>query len=176
MGTTGSGWVNERIAQPPEYLYDGDSAEVAFQYSYLPSWISFLTEGKASEAGRALYDAVRAHWSQLPADSRPRLLVAGESLGSYAVEQAFPGGVDQLTTETGGALLVGPTPDNPLRKTTPAGGRPAAPSGGPSTRTAAPCASPSRPPTSRSPTRPGRSPGWSTCRTAATLSCGGSPR
>ncbi|MFG2697262.1 alpha/beta-hydrolase N-terminal domain-containing protein [Kitasatospora sp. NPDC048407] len=47
--------------------------------------------------------------------------------------------------------------------------------GGPSTRTAAPCASPSRPPTSRCPARPGRSPGWATCRTAATPWCGGSP-
>ncbi|MFD7641494.1 alpha/beta hydrolase [Kitasatospora sp. NPDC059795] len=127
MGTTGSGWVNERIAQPPEYLYDGDSAEVAFQYSYLPSWISFLTEGEATDAGRALYDAVHAHWSQLPADSRPRLLVAGESLGSYAVERAFPDGVDQLAAETGGALLVGPTPDNPLRRTITDGRAPGSP-------------------------------------------------
>ncbi|ROR35512.1 alpha/beta hydrolase [Kitasatospora cineracea] len=117
LGTTGSGWVNERIARPVEYLYDGDSAEVAFQYSYLPSWISFLTEGEATDAGKALYDAVHAHWSQLPADSRPRLMVAGESLGSYATERAFPGGVEQLTGQTGGALLVGPTPDNPLRET-----------------------------------------------------------
>ncbi|MGW4804155.1 alpha/beta hydrolase [Kitasatospora sp. NPDC004272] len=117
LGTTGSGWVNEKIATPVEYLYGGDSAEVAFQYSYLPSWISFLTEGEATDAGRALYDAVHARWSQLPADSRPRLMVAGESLGSYATELAFPGGVEQLTGQTGGALLVGPTPDNPLRET-----------------------------------------------------------
>ncbi|MFD7732131.1 alpha/beta hydrolase [Kitasatospora phosalacinea] len=117
LGTTGSGWVNERIAKPVEYLYGGDSAEVAFQYSYLPSWISFLTEGEATDAGKALYDAVHARWSQLPADSRPRLMVAGESLGSYATERAFPGGVEQLTGQTGGALLVGPTPDNPLRET-----------------------------------------------------------
>ncbi|MFC8723336.1 alpha/beta-hydrolase family protein, partial [Kitasatospora sp. NPDC057198] len=116
LGTTGSGWVNEGIAAPVEYLYDGDSAEVALQYSYLPSWLSFLTEGEATDAGKALYDAVHAHWSQLPADSRPRLMVAGESLGSYATERAFPGGVEQLTGQTGGALLVGPTPDNPLRE------------------------------------------------------------
>ncbi|WP_033258311.1 MULTISPECIES: alpha/beta-hydrolase family protein [Kitasatospora] len=116
LGTTGSGWVNEKIAKPVEYLYDGDSAEVAYQYSYLPSWISFLTEGEATDAGQALYDAVRARWSQLPAASRPRLMVAGESLGSYATERAFPGGVPQLTEQTGGALLVGPTPDNPLRE------------------------------------------------------------
>ncbi|GAA2264940.1 alpha/beta hydrolase [Kitasatospora cystarginea] len=117
VSTTGTGWVNERIATPPEYMYGGDSALVAMQYSYLPSWVSFLAEGEATEAGLALIDAVRTRWAQLPADARPRLLVAGESLGSYATERAFPGGVAQLVREVDGALLVGPTPDNPIRRT-----------------------------------------------------------
>ncbi|MFB7669224.1 alpha/beta hydrolase [Kitasatospora sp. NPDC056138] len=117
ISTTGTGWVNERIAKPPEYMYGGDSALVAMQYSYLPSWVSFLAEGEASDAGVALIDAVRARWSQLPADTRPRLLVAGESLGSYATERAFPDGVAQLAQRVDGALLVGPTPDNPIRRT-----------------------------------------------------------
>ncbi|GAA1166684.1 putative membrane protein [Kitasatospora gansuensis] len=116
VSTTGSGWVNEQIATPPEYLYGGDSALVAMQYSYLPSWISFLTEGEASDAGAALIDAVHAHWSTLPADHRPKLLVAGESLGSYATERAYPDGIAGLASRTDGALLVGPTPDNPIRR------------------------------------------------------------
>ena len=38
------------------------------QYSYLPSWISFLVDGpKAAEAGTALNEAVHAWWSRLPA-------------------------------------------------------------------------------------------------------------
>ncbi|MER5866429.1 alpha/beta-hydrolase family protein [Kitasatospora sp. NPDC002040] len=115
ISTTGSGWVNEQVATPPEYLYDGDSALVAMQYSYLPSWISFLTEGEAADAGAALIDAVHAHWATLPADRRPKLLVAGESLGSYATERAYPSGVGGLAGGTDGALLVGPTPDNPIR-------------------------------------------------------------
>ena len=52
------------------------------QYSYLPSWISYLVDqSKAREAGRALFDAVYDPWSKLPAGQRPRLFVAGESLG-----------------------------------------------------------------------------------------------
>ncbi|MGK4578906.1 alpha/beta hydrolase [Kitasatospora sp. HPMI-4] len=127
ISTTGTGWVNERIAKPPEYMYGGDSALVAMQYSYLPSWVSFLTEGEASDAGVALIDAVRTRWAQLPADARPRLLVAGESLGSYATERAFPGGVAQLAREVDGALLVGPTPDNPIRRTVTDGRDPGSP-------------------------------------------------
>ncbi|MFJ8042509.1 alpha/beta hydrolase [Kitasatospora sp. NPDC096147] len=114
--TTGSGWVNEQIAKPPEFMYDGDSAVVAMQYSYLPSWISFLTEAEAADAGTALIDAVHERWARLPADARPRLLVAGESLGSYATERAYPAGVAELARQVDGALLVGPTPDNPIRR------------------------------------------------------------
>ncbi len=45
----------------------GDSAIVAIQYSYLPSWISYLVDQKeAREAGRDLFDAVYERWSTLP--------------------------------------------------------------------------------------------------------------
>ncbi|WP_201776357.1 alpha/beta hydrolase [Streptacidiphilus carbonis] len=114
ISTTGSGWINQNIANPLEYMYDGDSALVAIQYSYLPSALSVLTEDEAAHAGRALFDAVYARWSSLPAASRPKLLLAGESLGSYATERAFDGSLDELTSRSGGALLLGPTADNPL--------------------------------------------------------------
>jgi len=116
MSTTGSGWINENVATPLEYMYGGDSAMVAIQYSYLPSWISFLTESEATDAGRALYTAVYDHWRSLPADHRPKLLLAGESLGSYATEQAFEGSLARIASSGAtGVLLVGPTPDNPIR-------------------------------------------------------------
>src|SRR5436305_6273200 len=35
--TTGTGWVDQRSVVPLEYLYNGDTALVALQYSYLPS-------------------------------------------------------------------------------------------------------------------------------------------
>ena len=53
----------------------GDSAIVSIQYSYLPSWISYLVDQKeAREAGRALFDAVYDRWSQLSIDDRPKLI------------------------------------------------------------------------------------------------------
>ncbi|WP_371478605.1 alpha/beta hydrolase [Kitasatospora sp. NBC_00315] len=114
MATTGSGWINAQASTPLEYMYAGDSAMVAIQYSYLPSWVSVLTEDEATDAGRALFDAVHAKWATLPAGDRPRLVVYGESLGSFATEKAFDGRLDRLAAETEGALLVGPTFDNPI--------------------------------------------------------------
>ena len=112
--TTGSGWVDPALVDSFEYLTGGDSATVAVQYSYLPSWISYLVDqSKAREAGRALFDAVYGAWSQLPPQGRPRLLVAGESLGSFGGEAAFSGeyGLHNLTA---GALFAGPPNFNTL--------------------------------------------------------------
>ncbi|MEU6881853.1 alpha/beta-hydrolase family protein [Streptomyces sp. NPDC046712] len=106
-GTTGTGWVNPNVAEPLEYMYEGDTAIVAVQYSYLPSWVSFLVDKeKAGQATRELVRAVRARLNALPAADRPRLLVTGESLGAYAVEASFDG-PDDLLARTDGALLLG---------------------------------------------------------------------
>ncbi|WP_196942873.1 alpha/beta hydrolase [Streptomyces sclerotialus] len=112
--TTGSGWVDPAAVDSFEYLSGGDSATVAIQYSYLPSWISYLVDqSKAREAGRALFDAVYDDWSKLPADSRPRLFVAGESLGSFGGETAFSGEYD-LRNRTSGTMFTGPPHFNTL--------------------------------------------------------------
>ena len=112
--TTGSGWVDPALADTFEYLSGGDCATVAIQYSYLPSWISYLVDqSKAREAGRALFDAVYGRWAQLPAGQRPRLFVAGESLGSFGGEAAFSGEYD-LSNRTAGALFAGPPNFNTL--------------------------------------------------------------
>ncbi|MFI6317007.1 alpha/beta hydrolase [Nonomuraea sp. NPDC050556] len=114
MGTTGTGWVNENVADALEYLRGGDTAMVAMQYSYLPSWVSFLVDRtKAAQAGTALVHAVHARWAALPAGDRPKLVLFGESLGSYAAEAAFTDVTDVLAT-VDGALLVGPPNMNPI--------------------------------------------------------------
>src|SRR5215471_15857130 len=57
--TTGSGWVVPALVDSFEYLSGGDCATVAIQYSYLPSWISYLVDkSKALAAGQAMFDAV----------------------------------------------------------------------------------------------------------------------
>jgi uncharacterized membrane protein len=112
--TTGSGWVDPALIDSFEYLSGGDASSVAIQYSYLPSWISYLVDqSKAREAGRALFDAVYEHWLALPQDRRPKLYVAGESLGSFGGETAFSGEYD-LRNRTAGTLFVGPPNFNTL--------------------------------------------------------------
>ncbi|MFC4062223.1 alpha/beta hydrolase [Planomonospora corallina] len=105
--TTGTGWVDPRAADTLEYMYGGDSALVSMQYSYLPSWVSFLADtGRARAAGRELFNQVYDRWSRLPATGRPKLLVFGESLGAFGAETAFSGD-DDLRNRTDGALFVG---------------------------------------------------------------------
>jgi uncharacterized membrane protein len=112
--TTGSGWVDPALVDSFEYLSGGDCATVAIQYSYLPSWISYLVDqAKALAAGRALFDAVYGAWAKLPQSQRPKLFVAGESLGSFGGEAAFTGEND-LANRTNGALFAGPPNFNTL--------------------------------------------------------------
>ncbi|MET9028115.1 alpha/beta hydrolase [Nocardia sp. NPDC004168] len=112
--TTGTGWVNSLAASALEYMYDGDTAIVATQYSYLPSVLSFLADrSKAAAAGRDLFDAVYQHWTARPPQARPKLLVYGESLGSQGSEAAFDGLAD-LRAKVDGALWVGPPNSNRL--------------------------------------------------------------
>jgi len=117
---TGTGWVDPDAARSLEQLHAGNTAMVAMQYSYLPSWISFLTDrDKAADAGAALFTAVHERWLELPEDERPQLVAFGLSLGSYGAEAAFASrdaasSVANLVARTDGALLVGPTNSNPI--------------------------------------------------------------
>ena len=112
--TTGTGWVDENVADSIEFLHGGDTAQVAMQYSYLPSWVSFLVDrSKAAEAGEQLITAVVDRVNQMTPEDRPQLLVFGESLGSYGTESAFTS-PRNLLANVDGAMLVGPTFVNPL--------------------------------------------------------------
>jgi uncharacterized membrane protein len=125
--TTGTGWLNPAMIDPLEYMYHGDTAVVAIQYSFLPSWISFLADkAPAQEAGRDLFDAVYGKWHQLPAASRPALAVFGESLGSFGGEAAFSG-TEDIRDRTSGVLWVGPTNSNTLWSRFTAGRDPGSP-------------------------------------------------
>ena len=78
--TTGTGWVDPVAARSIESIYNGDTALVAMQYSYLPSWISFLADrDKSVEAGRAMVDGIHRRWLQWPADRRPQLALYGKA-------------------------------------------------------------------------------------------------
>lgn len=106
-GSTGTGWIEPRASDALEYMWNGDSAIVSAQYSYLPSWISFLVDQrKASETGAALFDAVYAKWQTLPHDARPKLISYGLSLGSFGAQSAFSS-PEEMHAKTSGALYVG---------------------------------------------------------------------
>jgi uncharacterized membrane protein len=112
--TTGTGWINEAEASALEYMYNGNSAIVSMQYSFLPSWLSFLVDNEnARQAGQALFEAVDAMVREMPQAQRPKLVVFGESLGSFGGEAPFLA-LNNVVARTDGALFSGPTFNNTI--------------------------------------------------------------
>jgi uncharacterized membrane protein len=113
--TTGTGWIDPVAASSLEMMYDGDTAIVGLQYSFLPSWISFLADKKKStESGRMLINAVHDRWQQLPPEHRPKLVLYGESLGSMAGQAAFGWLPDIQRMGFDAVLWVGPPQESSL--------------------------------------------------------------
>ncbi len=112
--TTGTGWINEAEATALEYMYNGNTAIVSMQYSFLPSSLSFLVDKEnARHAGQALFEAVDRLIRQLPEGQRPKLVVFGESLGSFGGEAPFMS-LNNVLARTDGALFSGPTFQNTI--------------------------------------------------------------
>jgi uncharacterized membrane protein len=116
---TGTGWLDPPVMDSIEYMYGGDTAIVSQQYSYLPSWISFLVDQeRARDAGRTLYDTIIEEWASRPENDRPKLLVYGLSLGSFGGQAAFSG-INDIRRSVDGALFTGSPNDSEVwRKTT----------------------------------------------------------
>lgn len=113
--TTGTGWVNPVAARALELMYNGDTAMVGMQYSYLPSWISFMGDReKSMNNGRLMIDAIHARWEQLQPEHRPELVLYGESLGSMAGQGAFSWLPDISRMGFSSVLWVGPPNASPL--------------------------------------------------------------
>jgi uncharacterized membrane protein len=111
--TTGSGWIDPKTAAALEFAAHGDVATVTTQYSYLPSWLSFLIDRERAQTnGEELLTAIRVELDKLPASQRPELVVFGESLGAYSTDSAFTS-VEDMSTTTDGALLLGPPSFDP---------------------------------------------------------------
>jgi uncharacterized membrane protein len=111
--STGTGWIDPDASRALELMHGGDTAIVSMQYSFLPSWISFITDlDRAEDAGAALYQAVYDEWADRPEAARPRLIAFGLSLGSFGASAAFTGqdaatSVANLVSRSDGALFVG---------------------------------------------------------------------
>ncbi len=122
VATTGTGWVDPISAATVEYMHRGDTAIAAMQYSFLPSWISFVLDtATAIESGIAINEAVIDWWQTLPEDDRPRLIAFGESLGTLGSEAAYvqddlDASLAFIQSNVDGALWVGPTDANQVRR------------------------------------------------------------
>ncbi|MGO1316584.1 MAG: alpha/beta hydrolase [Cellulomonadaceae bacterium] len=105
--STGTGWLDPSALSALELMHAGNTAVASMQYSYLPSWVSFLSDrATPAEAGKALFEAVYSAWSQRPEDSRPQLVLFGLSLGSYGSQEAFSG-LQDVQERAQGAVWAG---------------------------------------------------------------------
>jgi uncharacterized membrane protein len=105
---TGTGWVDPAGQDPVEYLFRGDIATVAVQYSYLNSPLALLTQAAyGAETARAVFLEIYGYWRTLPKDSRPRLFLSGLSLGSLNSDLSFDL-FDIIDDPFEGVLWVGP--------------------------------------------------------------------
>ncbi len=112
--TTGTGWIDPKVADSLEYMHAGNVAAVGMQYSYLPSAISILVDqDEVADIAFRMINAVSDRVAQLPEDERPKVVVFGESLGSFGTEHAFAG-ITDLSTKIDGGMLVGPPWFNPI--------------------------------------------------------------
>ncbi|WP_058234712.1 alpha/beta hydrolase [Devriesea agamarum] len=111
---TGTGWLQEWSLSAIEYLTGGNCATASLQYSVYTSGLSYILDRQAPRAaGQALFQAVRQRLDLIPKDKRPRLFVAGESLGSYGGQAAFASPED-LLSNVDGAVWTGTPRFTPL--------------------------------------------------------------
>lgn len=105
---TGTGWVDPSAIDGLEFLYDGNVASVALQYSYLNSPLSLVFQSDHGLASsQALFRAVYDYWKKLPADQRPELYLHGLSLGAFNSQRSVTF-FDILGDPINGAVWSGP--------------------------------------------------------------------
>ena len=113
---TGTGWIDSRSIQALEILTKGDVATVGIQYSYLPSWLTLLSDYEVwEETARKVFEKIYNYWSNLPSDQRPELYLHWLSLGSRYSENSSDIW-DIIADPYSGALWAWPTYQNTLWK------------------------------------------------------------
>ncbi|WP_433601964.1 alpha/beta-hydrolase family protein [Nocardia sp. CA-135953] len=103
---TGSGWIDANAVRGFYERFGGDVALVGMQYSYAPSWVTFVFgRDDAVAYARALFEAVERRIDTL--DHKPELYVYGQSLGALGGSSIFADDADQ-DRRTCAALWAGP--------------------------------------------------------------------
>ncbi|WIM67537.1 alpha/beta-hydrolase family protein [Corynebacterium breve] len=107
MTSAGTGWLNDFSTSSFEFLTRGNCAIVGIQYSFMPSALSYVVDRTSPvAASKALIKAVRARIDELPEGDRPKLYVAGESLGAYGIADSFAT-YEELLDIVDGAVFTG---------------------------------------------------------------------
>lgn len=103
--STGTGWVSDWHLEPVEFLTKGNCVNISMQYSYVPSPVAFVTERSLpGEAARLLVGTILDLLEAMP--TRPRVYIAGESLGAYGTASVF-GSLQELRLRVDGCVLSG---------------------------------------------------------------------
>ena len=88
---TGSGYVNYVATETFEFLTLGDCASAAIQYSVLPSALSLGDVSAGTAQTRMVIDGIIKRLLAMPANTRPKFYLFGESLGSQVSQDMFRG-------------------------------------------------------------------------------------
>lgn len=84
VSPTGTGWVDHTVAETAEILARGDIATVCIQYGKAPSFLEVQGVSLGRAQFRQLLWGVRQRLAAVPPESRPKVLVFGESLGAWS--------------------------------------------------------------------------------------------
>ena len=101
MCPTGSGYLNYAASGAFEVLTRGDCATCSIQYSARPSVLSLDRVRYGRRVYRSFFAALQERLARIPRDQRPKVVLFGESLGSWASQDAFDERGTQGLVETG---------------------------------------------------------------------------
>ncbi|MFI6999747.1 alpha/beta-hydrolase family protein [Nocardia sp. NPDC050175] len=106
MVPTGSGWIDSNAVRGFDERFGGDVTLVGLQYSYAPSWVTFVFgRDQAVTAAHELFTAVENRIRTLT--HKPNLYLYGQSLGALGGSSVFADDADQ-DRRTCAALWAGP--------------------------------------------------------------------
>ena len=84
VSPTGTGWVDQTMIESAEILTRGDIATACIQYGRGPSFLEVQKVHLGRTQFRGLLWGVKMRLDGMPEDKRPKVLVFGESLGSWS--------------------------------------------------------------------------------------------
>ncbi len=84
VSPTGTGWVDQTMIESAEILARGDIATACIQYGRGPSFLEVQKVHLGRAQFRGLLWGVKMRLEGMPEEKRPKVLVFGESLGSWS--------------------------------------------------------------------------------------------